>query len=379
MDKIIKELGLDNELNKNHFRQKKYNKVWLETKHKEDYNMMADLISFPTSKEGYKYLFAIVDLYTLEFDCEPVKTKEAKEVLQAMLKCFKRKYINEPYASIATDGGSEFKGVFHKWVFDENIYHKVGIPYRHRQQSVIESLNRSITKIIMLYLNKKCKENNSREPYTNWVEILPAMRESLNNHRKRLFEKLKKKYLDSDGELKEEHELLNQKITKYPKFKIGQFVHWKLDYPENFNLEKQSTPAFRSGDYRYSTTTRKIKKLILMSSYPYYRYILEDKPDVSYSEYELIPAKVNYSTYIVNKIIDKKTVKGKIYYKVWWLKELKKNATWEPKTNLIEDGLKDYVEFFENELKEKLAKDRQAIKDKQLKDYEKSLKKKNKN
>jgi len=103
-------------------------------------------------------IYLLLLIYILsEFDCEPVRNKDSKSVLDAMLLCYERKYVKEPYASLSTDGGTEFKGVFHKWLFDENIYHKVEVPYRHKQQSVIESLNSSITKILMLYLVKSQK------------------------------------------------------------------------------------------------------------------------------------------------------------------------------------------------------------------------------
>lgn len=363
MDSIIKELGLDNKLTKNHFRPKSYNKVWLEIPHEEDYNQMADIMDLPTTKSGYKALFCIVDLYTLEFDCEPLKNKTSEHVLEAMKNCFKRQYLNIPYASINTDGGSEFKSVFHKWVFDQNIYHKVGMPHRHKQQSVIESLNRQIAKLLMLYLNQMSKKTQTE--YSNWDEFLPQVRKVLNEYRRGLFKQLQKKYKD--------YKLINQNIDTLPKFNVGQVVHFKLDYPENAVLDKQASAKFREGDQKFSSITRKIVQIVYMNSKPFYRYILDGMPKVSFSEYELLPSESKYSTYKVKDIIDKKTEKKIKYYKVWWQSELKRDATWEPESQLLQDGLKDYIDRYEDEQKEKLAKERQKIKDKQLKDYEKSL------
>ena len=46
-----------------------------------------------------------------------------------MLEIFKRgDYVTKPCASTNTDGGSEFKSVFHKWICDENISHKMAGP-----------------------------------------------------------------------------------------------------------------------------------------------------------------------------------------------------------------------------------------------------------
>jgi hypothetical protein len=60
----------------------------------------------------------------------------------------------------------------------------------------------------------------------------------------------------------------------------------------------------------------------------------------------------------VNRIIDKKKEGNIVYYKVWWLKELKSKATWEKETQLREDGLDDYIEFYENQVKEKAKKNK---------------------
>lgn len=363
MDKIIKELGLDDTLNKKHFKEKRYNKIWLEIPHEEDYNVMADLMDLPTTKSGYKHLFCIVDLYTLEFDCEPVKNKTSQTVLDAMLECFKRNYVKKPYASLNTDGGSEFKSVFHKWVYDQNIYHKYGSPYRHKQQSVVESLNRQIAKLLMLYLNQMSKK--TQKEYTDWDTFLPNVRKSLNEYRQGLFKRLTEKY--------KSYSLIDQNIETTPKFNVGQVVHYKLDYPENALLDKQSSPKWREGDFRYSETTREIVQIIYMNSKPWYRYLLDQKPNISFSEYELLPADSKYSTFKVKDIIGKKIEKKIKYYLIWWKSELKRNATWEPEQQLLADGLEDYIKRYEDEQKDKLAKDRQKLKDKLLKERERAL------
>jgi hypothetical protein len=62
------------------------------------------------------------------------------------------------------------------------------------------------------------------------------------------------------------------------------------------------------------------------------------------------------SKYTVREIIDKKTIKRKIYYQIWWSGYLKKHATWELKSNLIEDGLQNRITEFEDQLKLKKKK-----------------------
>jgi hypothetical protein len=85
------------------------------------------------------------------------------------------------------------------------------------------------------------------------------------------------------------------------------------------------------------------------------RYVLEGYPNVSYTQDEILPAPKNEteSKYAVRKILDKKVIKGKVYYLVWWKKYLKKDATLEPINRLIEDGLKDEIDEYEAHIKDK--------------------------
>ena len=42
-----------------------------------------------------------------------------------------------------------------------------------------------------------------------------------------------------------------------------------------------------------------------------------------------------------------------IYYKVWFNRELKKNALWLSKTQLLEDDLDEYIKEYEESIKSK--------------------------
>ena len=57
------------------------------------------------------------------------------------------------------------------------------------------------------------------------------------------------------------------------------------------------------------------------------------------------------SKFTVKKIIGKKTENKKVYYLIWWQKYLKKEATWEPKTQLEEDGLTELIKEYEKDSK----------------------------
>jgi hypothetical protein len=50
----------------------------------------------------------------------------------------------------------------------------------------------------------------------------------------------------------------------------------------------------------------------------------------------------------IKKIIDKKVDETGTYYLVWWKGETKEEASWEPKQNLLEDGVGEFINDYEN-------------------------------
>jgi hypothetical protein len=99
---------------------------------------------------------------------------------------------------------------------------------------------------------------------------------------------------------------------------------------------------------------KKIENVYYYSGAVPYRYMLEGMKFVSFPESELMPSKEEEQKFIIKKIIGKKILKKKIYYLVWWKNEPKKDATWEPKAQLLEDGalIQEYMDEYENSVKQ---------------------------
>lgn len=144
---------------------------------------MADLLFLPETKAGFKYLLVVVDLASDAFDIEPLKNKESRTVLRALLAMFRRPYIHEPYSSIRTDAGTEFMGEFHQWLHDHNILHKIGLVGRHSQQANVERLNRTLGGLFNSYMNTK--ERTLRHEYREWTDIVDNVRDELNAYFRR--------------------------------------------------------------------------------------------------------------------------------------------------------------------------------------------------
>lgn len=237
------------------------------------YNYMADVLYLPTTKKKYKYLLTMIDIWSNNIDFEPIKDKQSKTVLDAMKTIFKRDIMPKPQASIRTDGGSEFKDVFHKYLHDESILHRVSEPYRHNQTANVERLNRTLGRFLNGYMN--AKEVETGKVFREWTDIIDELREGLNNATIKL-----------DDE--DPYSVAFPKVKTSSKYKVGDSVYYKSEVPLNALNGKQNTKQFRTGDIRYNLNAKKIKSIVY---YPKnVRYILSGKPNVSYAESELLTA-----------------------------------------------------------------------------------------
>lgn len=271
MDLLKKKLNIDETFTKP-IKNIKYDSVKANVYPKANYNFMADLLHLPKTKYRYNYLFVIVDLYSNAFDCEPIRTKTPADVLAALKKILSRNYIPEINASIRTDNSGEFGGIFHKWLYHENILHRIAEPNRHIQLANIENLNGVIGNLLNGYMNHK--EIETGKIYRQWTDILDIIRSDLNEIRRK-----------PDGDPR--NDIMTPPIDKNPKYKIGDIVFVRSERPMSALGEIQPTNSFRKGDYRFDIKNPHTIKQILY--YPNnIRYIVTDKKKCSYSEPELI-------------------------------------------------------------------------------------------
>lgn len=239
-----------------------------------------------------------------------------------------------PHGSIQTDGGTEFKGNVSKFLFENNIIHKTTRKGRHTQMSPVESLNKNLSRILSGYMNKKEEETGER--YNEWTDIIGFIRREYN--------KVRENRKDLDPRTYDAGIMSNQ-ISKY---NIGDYVHIKLDVPRDALNNEQSTQKFRMGDYRFDKTPRKITNILYYTGDIPHRYMVDGIDNASYTKRQLIKSSYKgEQKYDVKKIIGKKKINNKIHYLVHWKGYNKKDSTWEPRDNLIEDGLLKHIQDYE--------------------------------
>ena len=313
MDKILKKLGINEEHTRSIRIKKTFNTVKQNVPHIANYNFMADVLFLPTTKKGNKYLLTVVDIGTNACDFEPMKDKSSESILISFQTIIKRNYLNAPYASIRTDDGSEFRGAFEKWMRSENILHKIAEPGRHKQVGNVEILNRDLGRLLNGYMNSI--EEKTGKVFREWTTVLPLIRKMLNEHR----------IIHEGDPFTDVYEIPNFDVK--PKYKIGDIVYRIADEPLDALGKKQPTKNFRVGDYRWDLTPRKIVKILRYSGKVQIRYLLENKSNVSYAEWEIKIAKEKKEMYHVISVKGYRTVNDVKEILIKW--KGFKNATWE--------------------------------------------------
>jgi hypothetical protein len=340
---IVDKIGINEKFTKINTKPKHFNKFINGIVPIANWNYMSDLIELPTTDDGNKYMLVILDLATSKFDIEPMKTKSSKATLEAFKKIINRKILILPEISLKTDGGTEFKSDFHNYLFQHKIFHKIALPHRKTQMAPVESLNNSLGRLLMNYLNEKAVETG--KDYFNWTDILPIIRDELNDYRERDLDELKE-YQDT--------QFFDPDEAGDPKFEVGDYVHYKLELPVDIRGNPvEDKTRWRQGDRRYSIDSKEIVDILYYPDKPYYRYKLKLMPHVSYSANELIKSDESDTKYIVKAIIGKKQMNKQKYYLVWWRGYLKADSTWEPANELIKDGVEPLIKEFEKEAQKK--------------------------
>lgn len=303
MNEIFDKLGVDQTFTKQRYKKKRRKNVDpVEENHiknvvpqKANVNFMIDTLFLPETKKGFKYLFVICDLSgNGHFDIEETKDLQQITSLKALKNCLKRKYIkvDKNTFTVASDNGNEWTGVFHQWLWDQNIFHKKTLAGKHSQNSTVESLNKQLARIFNAYMNKM--EEETKKVYKEWDEIVPTVRRLLNNYRKKALPK-NPEYPAYDLTVEKTHTIMvkgKKKEITYnelpkPKFAVGDEVHLLLWKPKDALGRNQNTENFRAGDYTVEKKIREIEQILYFPDEPKIRYLVSGMKKASFSEQEL--------------------------------------------------------------------------------------------
>jgi len=106
----------------------------------------ADLLFLPHDRLGrktFKYALTIVNVASRYKEAEPLSTKEAKEVADALSRIYKRRPLTWPRL-VQVDPGREFMGAVNQLLAKHNVQVRRGHLDLHRDQAIVERFNRTL-------------------------------------------------------------------------------------------------------------------------------------------------------------------------------------------------------------------------------------------
>ena len=113
---------------------------------KFDVAMQADLLFLPHDRVGRKtfcYVLTVVDVASRYKEAEPLATKEAKEIADALSRIYRRGPLKWPKL-LQFDPGREFMGAVSQLLAKHGVEVRRGQVDTHRDQRIVERFNRTL-------------------------------------------------------------------------------------------------------------------------------------------------------------------------------------------------------------------------------------------
>jgi hypothetical protein len=142
----------------------------------------ADLLFLPHDKVGrksYKYALTVVDVASRFHEAEPLSSKSASEVADALEKIYKRGPLKWPKL-LQVDPGREFMGAVNQTLAKHGTEVRRGKVNLHRDQGIVERWNQTLAERLFGAQYTVEMRLPEGERSTEWVKRLPAVVNALN-------------------------------------------------------------------------------------------------------------------------------------------------------------------------------------------------------
>ena len=139
----------------------------------------------PRGRKTYKYALTMVDVASRYKEAEPLSTKEAKEVADALSRIYKRSPLTWPKL-LQVDPGREFMGAVSQLMAKHNAEVRRGRVDIHRDQGIVERFNRTLAERLFGHQYAQEMRLPEGKRSAEWVQRLPAVVSALNNEETRL-------------------------------------------------------------------------------------------------------------------------------------------------------------------------------------------------
>ena len=148
----------------------------------------ADLLFLPHDRVGkrtYKYALTVVDIASRFKAAEPLATKEAKEVANALSRIYRRGPLKWPKL-LQVDPGREFMGAVSQLLAKHGVQVRRGRVDVHRDQGIVERFNRTLADRLFGHQYAQEMRLPAGVQSSEWVARLPAVVAALNREVTRL-------------------------------------------------------------------------------------------------------------------------------------------------------------------------------------------------
>ena len=151
----------------------------------------ADLLFLPHDRVGwrtYKYALTVVDVASRYKEAEPLTSKGAAEVADALSRIYKRGPLKWPKL-LQVDPGREFMGAVSQLLAKHSVEVRRGRVDVHRDQGILERINRTLAERLFGHQYAQEMRVPADQRSTEWVKRLPAVVSALNGEATRLTRK----------------------------------------------------------------------------------------------------------------------------------------------------------------------------------------------
>lgn len=284
---------------------------------------LIDMQQLSKYNDGIRFLSILIDCFTRKAWVKKLKDKGAVSSLAAIEELVEE--ISPPVRSLLFDKGTEYTNIkVRTYLKGKNI--KIIHPSSPIKAGIVERFNRTLQSLIYRYLT----ENET----FRYVHVLDDLLTAYNNRGHRTLQ-----YLTPNDAEKPENAgkvlcALNQHYSKAltarkePKLSVGQTVRiaklkdkMTRGYQETFNLEYF-----------------KIVEVLTQMPVPTYRLQSMNTDEIIQGSFylnELQP--VEGDVFKVERVLEKRTRKGKKEVLIKWLGFDDRHNTWEPATNVVSD------------------------------------------
>ena len=291
-----------------------------------DQQWQADLIDMQKLEKynnGYKWILTVIDIFSRYVWAFPLKSKTGEGVADAFKKIFKGEdtTVKASPEKIQFDEGREFYNKHLKTLLEENDIEYFSSK-SDKKASVVERFNKTLKTRMWKYFEEE-------ETY-KWVDVLDDLVNAYNNS---FHSSIQMK----PSEAREEENSESVWFNLYGAFVMSEFGDPKFKVGDSVRIVKFKYTFTRGYEANFTEELFKIKQIVYTKPIVYKLEDLQGEEIEGYfyeEELSYVPNPESIE-YKIEKVLKRKTVKGKKYVYVKWKGYDEKFNEWIPQSNLV--------------------------------------------